>query len=160
MAASQPEDGGHDVNHGDSLLILGLGNLICSDDGLGVVHKQNYERGLFHSALQVGPGIIERGELDISERDLMRPKYFRSVLALCGDTVAAGISLVPMNLRTLGQSALEFLAARGLTCDEMVNFAGDRQAVLALRDGNRLVYHGDIDAQKVSLVGFRTRSAP
>ncbi len=135
--------------------ILGI-----SDRGLGVVHKQNYERGLFHSALQVGPGIIEQGELDISERDLQRPKYFRSVLALCGRTAAAGISLVPMNLRTLGESAQALFAQRGLACDEMVNFAGDRQAVLAVRDGERVLFHGDIDAQKVSFVGFRTPGAP
>ncbi len=135
--------------------ILGIG-----DNGLQVVHKDTYDPGLFQSALQLGPGIIESGELDISERDLKRPKYYRSVLALCGNTVAAGISLVPINLRTLGQSALEHLASRGLTCEEMVNFAGDRQAVLALRDGDRLLYHGDIDAEKVSLIGFREPAAP
>ena len=53
--------------------VLGIG-----DNRLGVVGHLQYERGLFHSALQAGPGVIEAGNLDISPRDLERQPFFRS----------------------------------------------------------------------------------
>ncbi len=129
--------------------ILGI-----SDHRLSVVHKSAFTTDRFHSALQLGPGIIEQGMLDISERDLQRPRYFRAVLAICQDRWVAGISLVPMNLRTLGQASQTFFASRNWQCHEMVNFAGDRQAALLIRLPDRIVYHGDLDIQKVSYVGF------
>jgi hypothetical protein len=133
--------------------ILGI-----NDKGMGVVHKNAYQRDLFHSALQAGPGIIEEGQLDISERDLQRPKYFRSFVAVCEDRWLAGISLTPRHLRTLGAQLLEFFTAQNWHCKDVVNLAGDRQAVLlvSLGDG-RTAYHGDPNTHKVSLLGFRSR---
>ncbi len=127
-----------------------------TDQAIGVVHKQAFQRGLFANALQVGPGIVEQGELDISEADLKRPKYFRSFVAICGDQTLVGISTVPTNLRTLGQDLLRHLDSTPLQCDEVVNLAGDRQALLAVRDGARVAYHGDPTTYKVSLIAFRT----
>lgn len=133
--------------------ILGI-----NEEGIGVVHRDDYQRDLFHSALQAGPGIIERGELDISAADLERPEYFRSFLAVCAERWAAGVSLAPTHLRTLGRTLVDFFAASGWQCDDVVNLAGDRQAVLvaALSDGT-IVYHGDPRTYKASLLGFRAR---
>ena len=134
--------------------ILGI-----NDSGMGVVHKAAYQRDLFHSAVQVGPGIIEAGELDISERDLQRPKYFRSFIAVCKQRWIAGISLSPAHLRTLGQVFLRHAHQRNWQCPEVVNLAGDRQAVALIRTaGAGVVYHGDPDTYKASMLGFRFRS--
>jgi hypothetical protein len=122
---------------------------------LGVVHKQDFERGLFHDALQVGPGIVEDGKLDISERDLERPKYFRSFVALCDTYWLLGVSVEPVHLRSLGQAFLKYAALHQLQCDEVVNLAGDRQALLAVRNGQGMVFHGDPATHKVSLLAFR-----
>ena len=122
----------------------------------GVVHRKTYERNMFVSALQAGPGIIEQGALDISERDLERPKYYRSFLALCGDGLSVGISTQPTNLHTLGQALVSLFANEGLDCPEVVNLAGDRQAVIAVRmgDGEGYFFHGDITTNKVTLFSF------
>jgi hypothetical protein len=131
--------------------ILGM-----NDEGIGVVHRNHYQRDLFHSALQVGPGIIEQGELDISEADLKRPKYFRSFLAICADRWVAGVSLAPTHLRTLGQTLVGFFKASRWQCNDVVNLAGDRQAVLLLATGDQsVIYHGDPGSYKASLLGFR-----
>ena len=130
-----------------------------NDQGIGVVHRDRYQRDLFHSALQAGPGIIERGELDISEADLKRPKYFRSFVAVCADRWLVGVSLAPTHLRTLGQNLTAFFAASHWQCNDVVNLAGDRQAVLLVATGDdAFVYHGDPDTYKASLLGFRSRS--
>jgi len=132
--------------------ILGI-----NDDGIGVVHRDRYQRDLFHSALQVGPGIIEHGKLDISEGDLQRPKYFRSFLAICADRWVAGVSLAPAHLRTLGQTLVGFFEGSQWQCDDVVNLAGDRQAVLLLATGDQtVIYHGDPMTYKASLLGFRS----
>ncbi len=131
--------------------ILGI-----NDTGLGVVHRKDYQRALFHSALQAGPGIVENAELDISVRDLERPKYFRSFVGLCSSRWVVGISLEPSHLRTLGQAFLEYAANQNWQCHEVVNLAGDRQAVLMLKAANGdLLYHGDPNTYKVSLIGFQ-----
>jgi hypothetical protein len=133
--------------------ILGI-----NDQGIGVVHRNEYQRDLFHSALQAGPGIVEQGELDISEADLQRPRYFRSFLAICAARWVAGVSLAPTHLRTLGQTLTDYFEASGWQCDDVVNLAGDRQAVLLLATGDqRIVYHGDPRTYKASLLGFRSR---
>ncbi|MEJ2088462.1 MAG: hypothetical protein P8Y69_08335 [Gammaproteobacteria bacterium] len=134
--------------------ILGI-----NDQGIGVVHRDQYHRDLFHSALQVGPGIIEQGKLDISEADLQRPKYFRSFLAICADRWVAGVSLAPTHLRTLGQTLGGFFEASRWQCDDVVNLAGDRQAVLLLATRDQtVIYHGDPRTYKASLLGFRSRA--
>ena len=133
--------------------ILGI-----NDQGIGVVHRNDYHRDLFHSALQVGPGIIEQGKLDISEADLQRPKYFRSFLAICAARWVAGVSLAPAHLRTLGQALEDFFEASRWQCSDVVNLAGDRQAVLALATRNlTIIHHGDPGSLKASLLGFRAR---
>lgn len=132
--------------------ILGI-----NDEGIDVVHRDDYQRDLFHSALQVGPGIIEQGRLDISEADLQRPKYFRSFLAVCANRWVAGVSLAPTHLRTLGQTLEDFFEASRWRCSDVVNLAGDRQAILALATGDqKVIYHGDPRTYKVSLLGFRS----
>jgi hypothetical protein len=134
--------------------ILGI-----NDQGIGVVHRDRYQRDLFHSAMQVGPGIIEQGTLDISEADLQRPRYFRSFLAICADRWVAGVSMSPTHLRTLGQTLTRFFAERGWQCNDVVNLAGDRQAVLLLATADQtVIYHGDPKTYKASLLGFRSRS--
>jgi len=128
-------------------------------EGLGVVASREYHIGMFTSALQVGPGIVEEGKLDISERDLERPKYFRTFVATCGTRTLIGASQVPMHLHTLGKRLLEYLVEVELTCDEVVNLAGDREVILAMAtdDESRLVYFGHPNTAKASLLGFRRR---
>ena len=150
--------------------ILGI-----NDEGMGVVHRLDYQRDLFVSAIQAGPGIVEQGQLDIAERDLQRPKYFRAFVALCEDSWIAGVSLEPTNLRTVGQALLAYFADKSLSCDEVVNLAGDREAFLAIRlpdqSGQsphdeagqpthlpKVVIHGEPQAHKVSMLGFKAVS--
>ena len=127
--------------------------------GLGVVGHRDYHRGMYDSALQAGPGIVEAGLLDISERDLKRPRYLRAFVATCGDAAVIGATLRPMHLFTLGQRLLAWFAQADLACDEVVNLAGDREAVLALAsgDGSRFAYVGHPLTAKASLLGFRRR---
>ena len=127
--------------------------------GLGVVGHRDYHRGMYDSALQAGPGIVEAGLLDISERDLKRPRYLRAFVATCGDAAVIGATLRPMHLFTLGQRLLAWFAQADLVCDEVVNLAGDREAVLALAssDGSRFAYVGHPLTAKASLLGFRRR---
>jgi hypothetical protein len=125
--------------------------------GLGVVASREYHRGMFESAMQVGPGVVEQGLLDISERDLERPKFFRTFVATCEASVMIGASQVPMHLYTLGRRLLEFLAEIGQSCDEVVNLAGDREVVLAAANRSRMVYFGHPQTSKAALLGFRRR---
>jgi len=131
--------------------ILGI-----NDQGMGVIHKAAYQRNLFHSAIQVGPGIVEAGQLDISERDLQRPRYFRSFVALCDARWVAGVSLAPTHLRTLGQTLLDVFRDQGWQCSEVVNLAGDRQAIAMVRTAAGVAFHGDPNTYKTSLLGFRS----
>lgn len=115
--------------------VLGIG-----DQRIGVVGHLQYERGLYHSALQVGPGVIEAGVLDISPRDMERQPFFRSVVGTCGKTSLFAASLAPMHLHAIGKALEAYSKRRGLACDEVVNLAGDREAIMALRfaDGRTL----------------------
>lgn len=133
--------------------ILGI-----NDQGMGVLHKEAYQRNLFHSAIQVGPGIVEAGRLDISERDLERPRYFRSFVAVCDARWIAGVSLTPAHLRTLGQTLLDVFQQQGWQCSEVVNLAGDRQAVALVRTPTGIAFHGDPNTYKASLLGFRPKA--
>jgi len=128
-------------------------------DGLGVVASREYHRGMFASAMQVGPGVVEQGALDISERDLERPKYFRTFVGTCGAKAIVGASQIPMHLYTLGRRLLEVVAELDVSCDEVVNLAGDREVVLAVAsaDRSRLAYFGHPQTAKAALLGFRRR---
>ena len=136
--------------------ILGVG-----PGRLGVVGHRDYHSGMYDSALQAGPGVVEKGLLDISERDLNRPRYLRAFVATCGEVAVVGASLGPIHLFTLGQRLLAWFGAQGLDCDEVVNLAGDREAVLALSaaDGARFAYVGHPLTAKAALLGFRRRDA-
>lgn len=123
-----------------------------------VVHRSEWLPGLFASALQAGPGIVEQGKLDISERDLQRPKYFRSFVAECGDRALTGISLVPTHLYTLGTALVELFSRENLPCREVVNLAGDREAVLLTSHATTAAYLGDPQPRKVALIAFRQRA--
>lgn len=122
-----------------------------------VVHRSEWQPDMFSSALQVGPGIIEQGALDISERDLQRNKYFRSFVAECGDTALIGASLVPTHLYTLGGELVRFFARTNLQCNEVVNLAGDRESVLMIRNQQSAAFFGDPQPLRAALIGFRAR---
>ena len=128
-------------------------------DSLGVLGHREFHRGMYGSAIQLGPGIVERGLLDISERDLQRPRYLRAFLATCGPVAVVGVSLRPTNLYTLGRRLLAFFKSATLRCDEVVNLAGDREAVLAMgtTDKSRFAYFGHPLTAKAALVGFVAR---
>lgn len=128
-----------------------------ADDGIGVVGRSAYHRGLFSSALQVGPGIIEQGKLDISERELKLPEYFRTFLANCGPSLLVGASTRPVHLRVLGDRLLAFADQRNLACDEAVNLSGDREVLLALRNADEAIVLGNPRVKKTALIGFGYR---
>ncbi len=132
--------------------VLGL-----ADHRIGVVDHLNYQRGMFPSALQVGPGVVEEGRLDISERDLERKPFFRALVGTCGDRALFAASLEPMHLYTAGAMLLAFSREQALGCDEIVNLAGDREAVLAVRgaDGS-VTFVGNPRTSKAALVSLRS----
>ena len=122
---------------------------------IGVVDHLNFERGLFPSALQAGPGVVEAGQLDIAERDLQRVPYFRALVGACDGQGLLAASLTPMHLYSAGQLILEFAERNALACDEVVNLAGDREALLAVRtpDGDA-VYIGNPRTRKAAIITF------
>ena len=128
------------------------------ETALGVVASRDFHRGMFDSAIQVGPGIVERGALDISTADLERLPYFRTFVATCGDSVLVGASQIPMHLYNLGEQLLAFTSRSGMQCDEVVNLAGDREAVLALGSGGQIAYLGHPETGKAALVGFQRQT--
>jgi hypothetical protein len=130
--------------------ILGL-----REQMLAVVDHKAYERDMFESALQLGPGIVEAGALDISERDLKRPRYFRAFVALCRTKTLVGTSTIPMHLRTLGQAILKHASDEDLTCDEVINLAGDRETLLGITSEHATTLFGHNHA-RVSLLRFRS----
>ena len=124
---------------------------------LGVVASREFHRGMFDSAIQVGPGIVEHGQLDISTADLNRQKYFRTFVAICDNRTLVGATSIPMHLYHVGQRFLAFTAEIGAQCDEMVNLAGDREAILAIGADGRIGYLGHPETGKAALLGFRRR---
>ena len=134
--------------------ILGVG-----EGGLSIIARRDYHRGLFESAIQVGPGVVEKGKLDIrpGERDL--PAYIRAFVATCSDRWLAGIAQTPMHLYDVGEALVKYFESNSLTCDEVVNLSGDREALLALISDDRgsIAYFGNPTLPKASVVAFRTR---
>ena len=136
-------------NHGYTR-IIGL-----REGALDIIGRADYHRGLFTSAMQVGPGVVEFGNLDISERELNLPAHFRAFVARCDASTLVGITLKPMHLFHLGGDLLATFQAAGLDCTEVANISGDLEALLAVRSGKRTLYIGDPDSPKASLIAFQ-----
>ncbi len=126
---------------------------------LAVVGRGDYHPGLFESAMQVGPGIIQRGRLDILQRERERPAFIRAFAASCEDRHLAGIAQVPMHLYDVGTALTGYFELLGLSCDEVVNLSGDREALLALPsvDGQSIAYFGNPTLPKASVIAFAAR---
>ncbi|MYE82144.1 MAG: hypothetical protein F4X36_09955 [Gammaproteobacteria bacterium] len=134
--------------------ILGVG-----DGRLTVLARREYHRGLLESAMQVGPGVVENGALDISPRERNLPAYFRAFAATCTARDLAGITTRPMHLFDLGNELLALFASAGFDCPEVANLSGDREALLGLRAGGQAFLAGHPDSAKAALVAFRERAA-
>ena len=135
--------------------ILGVG-----DGGLAVLARREYHRGLLESALQVGPGVIEDGALDISPRERNLPAYFRAFAATCDRRDVAGITTRPMHLFDLGNALLALFDATGFDCSEVANLSGDREALLGLRGRERTFIVGHARSARAALVAFRKVTPP
>lgn len=129
------------------------------DGELGIIGRRDYHRGLFESAIQVGPGVIEKGILDIRPGERELPAYIRAFVATCADRWLAGIAQAPMHLYDVGVSLVAYFENTGLVCDELVNLSGDREALLALISDDRqsIAYFGNPTLPKASVVAFRGR---
>lgn len=136
-------------NHGYTR-IIGL-----RDGALDIIGRADYHRGLFTSAMQVGPGVVELGKLDISQRELNLPAHFRAFVARCDASTLVGITLKPMHLYNLGGDLLATFEASGINCTEVANISGDLEALLAVTSGDRTLYIGDPDSPKASLIAWR-----
>lgn len=123
--------------------------------GLAAIARGDYHRGLFESALQAGPGVIEGGRLAIRPRERNLPAYFRAFVGVCAGASLAGISTKPMHLYDLGTNLLGLFDAAGLDCPEVVNLAGDREALLGIRGPGATFLAGHADTAKAALIGFR-----
>ena len=124
------------------------------DGALDIIGRADYHRGLFTSAMQVGPGVVELGKLDISKRELNLPAHFRAFVARCDASTLAGITLKPMHLYRLGGDLLATFEAAGLDCTEVANISGDLEALLAVDRGGQTLYIGDPDSPKASLIAW------
>ena len=122
---------------------------------LGVLARGEYHRGLLESALQVGPGIVERGTLDISPRERNLPAYFRAFVASCNGRDLVGVTKRPMHLYDLGNELLRLFEASAFECAEVANLSGDREALLGLRAGARSFLVGNPNAARAALIAFR-----
>lgn len=139
----------------------GYSRILGANAGLlRIIGRADYHPGLFEGAIQVGPGIVQEGKLDILQRERELPAHIRAVAVTCEDRWLAGVAQTPMHLYDLGERLLAYFAARGLRCDEAVNLSGDREALLAIRsaDGKSIAYVGDPTLPKASMVAFRARS--
>ncbi len=130
------------------------------DGELSIIGRRDYHRGLFESAIQVGPGVVEKGRLDILPRERELPPYIRAFVATCTDRWIGGIAQAPMHLYDVGASLVAYFAANGLDCDELVNLSGDREALLAHISDDRgsIAYFGNPTLPKASVVAFRQRT--
>ena len=130
------------------------------DGELSIIGRRDYHRGLFESAIQVGPGVVERGKLDIRPQERELPPYIRAFVATCDDRWLAGIAQAPMHLYDVGESLMAYFAGNSLACDEVVNLSGDREALLALVSDDRhsIAYFGNPTLPKASVVAFRAHA--
>ena len=138
----------------------GYTRILGSEFGrLQVIGRADYHPGLFEAAIQVGPGIVQRGKLDILQRERELPAYTRAVAVTCEDRWLAAIAQTPMHLYDVGGRLLAYFQSNALRCDEAVNLSGDREALLAIRsdDGTSIAYFGDPTLPKASVIAFRMR---
>lgn len=128
--------------------------------GLSVVGRRDYHPGLFESAVQVGPGIVQSGKLDILQRERNLPAYIRAFVATCADRWLAGVAQEPTHLYDLGEQLIAYFEAEALACDEVVNLSGDREALLAIMssDGKSVAYFGNPSLPKASIIAFGLRA--
>lgn len=128
-----------------------------SDGTLGIIGRADYHPGLFESAIQVGPGVVEGGKLDIRPGERELQAHIRAFVTTCEDRWLAGVAQEPMHLYDVGSLLVEMFEEDGLACDEVVNLSGDREALLALRsdDGKSIAYFGNPRLPKASVVAFR-----
>lgn len=134
--------------------VLGVGN-----GELSVIARRDYHPGLFESAIQVGPGVVEQGKLDIRPEERNLPAYIRAFVVTCSDRWLAGIAQTPMHLYDVGESLIGYFDDNALACDEAVNLSGDREALLALVSDDRqsIAYFGNPTLPKASVIAFRER---
>ena len=119
--------------------------------------SSEYHPDLFESAMQVGPGIVQSGKLDIRPRERETRKAFvRAFVGVCADRWLAGVAVQPIHLYDLGSGLLAYLAAEGIVCDEVVNLSGDREALLAIggSDQRSIAYFGNPTLKKAAIVTF------
>ncbi len=123
---------------------------------VAIVGRNDYHQGMFESAIQVGPGIVEGGLLDISPRERKLPTFVRAFVASCTDRWIVGVTQIPMHLIDVGERLLAFFATEGLACDEVVNLSGDREALLAVMSEDRrsIAYFGNPALPRASLLAF------
>ena len=123
---------------------------------VAIVGRNDYHQGMFESAIQVGPGIVEGGLLDISPRERKLPTFVRAFVASCSDRWIVGVTQIPMHLIDVGERLLAFFAAEELACDEVVNLSGDREALLAVMSEDRrsITYFGNPALPRASLLAF------
>ena len=144
------------------IALHGYSRVLGAKDGdLRVIPRETYHPGLFDSAIQVGPGIVQAGKLDILQRERELPAHIRAFVATCEDHWLAGIAHAPAHLYDLGEQLLAYFAANRMRCDEVVNLSGDREALLAIRspDGGSIAYFGSPILPKASFVAFREEAA-
>lgn len=127
-----------------------------SERDVAIIARGDYHPGMFESAIQVGPGIVEVGRLDISPRERKLPTFVRAFVASCSDRWIAGITQVPMHLIDVGERLLAFFAAEEIACGEVANLSGDREALLAVlsEDRRSITYFGNPTLPRASLLAF------
>lgn len=141
-----------------AMALHGYTRIVGVRDGrFAAIGRGDYHRGLFESALQAGPGVIEGGRLAIRPRERDLPAYFRAFVGVCAEANLAGITTVPMHLRDLGEQLLQWFEAAGLDCSEVVNLAGDREALFGLGGATATFLAGHADTAKAALIGFAVR---
>lgn len=122
-----------------------------------VISRSDFHHGLFESALQVGPGIVEQGELAINPTERNLPRYVRAFVATCADRWLIGVTQQPVHLYDLGGGLIDHFASEAIDCDEVVNLSGDREALLLATSADRgsIAYFGNPTLPKASLIAFR-----
>ena len=134
--------------------------LAVRDGALQIFHRDDERVMQVPQAMQLGPGIVENGLLDINQRELRKQPYHRAALGLCETptelTYLLVISLKPIHLYRLGQLLLDQQRVPAWRCREVVNFAGDREAFLGVKTPDGLFYVGHPKRVRMSLLAFST----